>query len=370
MMMSGSSTGRKELLHELRETSLIGGNAVQRRGMVDRGVQFIGNMDLGSGDTSDYVFGNRNNYDSFNEVFQYNSHLHSPIETPTIRLNVTGPSLTPPRPPQPPSTPPIGNLNYSSSSESVDVSPFGHDKSDSDHFFKGKEANRSTEKDYTSVVVEEGKQPNFRANESNPTVPTPKEPSKTSTLRLSDRPRSARWDATTSTCIVQQLSVRRQILPKILKKEAVRVFRQFRLGDTKQTDQSESLGDLPTGPLEVETFKINASFISPVLSCYVRHTGVGAMDRASIKMARAIFFKPLLAESEDDIEKVDDPEQDGAIFDHKALYKTKVMTEDSQNSEKMDKNGNRSDGEQNEVDNDCIVQCLYYTIQCCECVTF
>ncbi|EEB18740.1 hypothetical protein Phum_PHUM530350 [Pediculus humanus corporis] len=92
------------------------------------------------------------------------------------------------------------------------------------------------------------------------------------------------------------------------------------------------------------------------------------MDRTKIKFARAIFFKEL-TESEDDIEKADDPEQDGNIYHNKTLYKTKAITEDDvQNTEKLDKNLNKSDGDDNDVDNDCIVQCLYYTIQCCECI--
>lgn len=76
IMMSGSSTKRKELIHDLRETSLIGGNAIlkrevvdkavqrremvdksiQREEMVDKAIQCRGTMDLGSGDNSDNIF--------------------------------------------------------------------------------------------------------------------------------------------------------------------------------------------------------------------------------------------------------------------------------------------------------------------------
>lgn len=53
MMMSGTSTGRNELIYELRETSLLG-NAIQKCVMVDKAVQIEPNMDLGSGDSADY----------------------------------------------------------------------------------------------------------------------------------------------------------------------------------------------------------------------------------------------------------------------------------------------------------------------------
>lgn len=53
MMMSGTSTGRNELIYELRETSLLG-NAIQKCVMVDKAVQIEPNMDLGSGDSGDY----------------------------------------------------------------------------------------------------------------------------------------------------------------------------------------------------------------------------------------------------------------------------------------------------------------------------
>ncbi|KAL0279924.1 UNVERIFIED_CONTAM: hypothetical protein PYX00_001373 [Menopon gallinae] len=53
---------------------------------------------------------------------------------------------------------------------------------------------------------------------------------------------------------------------------------------------------------------------------------------------------------------------------HDGGLKTSATTnEKTPDFEKSEKNGNWQDNPVNENDTDCAVQCLYYTIECCEC---
>ena len=131
------------------------------------------------------------------QISSHVQHLHNP---PTVRIKTIENSMSPPSPtfqPPPPPPPPLNKI-ISSSTESINNKwPINdNNKTDFEYAFRGKDNNISSEgvKDSMLIVVEEGKQPNFRANESNPTVPSLKEPSKTSTLRLSDRQRSGTND--------------------------------------------------------------------------------------------------------------------------------------------------------------------------------
>lgn len=258
--MSGTSTGRNELIYELRETSLLG-NAIQKCVMVDKAVQIEPNMDLGSGDSADYSIDISNHHETYTEEQKYPLGNH---ETTASIVNETHSFER---------SSPITSVRFEhNSSENL------HKTKSNDNLFKaksGERLNKSIEninhidegnKNLTLAIVEDNnqQQPSFTTNESNPTVPSPTEHSKTSTLRISDRTRS---------------------------------------------------------------------------------------------------------ESEDDIEKMDESEPDGGFIGNKTGLKTSTTTNEKlPNSEKKEKNANWSENRQNEADDDCAAQCLYYTLQCCECI--
>lgn len=204
-MMSGTSNGRNELIYEAREMSVTG-NAVQKCASVNKYTQIELNMDLGSGDTPNYPLvsicgdGNENELDrkvSFVGYFQdVGNHRESYVEEQNYSYANSEPvplqARTYETQTSVPSYERLTSVRFDSGRATQEgdfikekFTDYFHKSSENINFMDG---NRNT----TLAIVEDNHQPSFTARESNPSIPSPNEHSKTSTLRISDRSRSGK----------------------------------------------------------------------------------------------------------------------------------------------------------------------------------